>query len=83
MELKTLCFSNVTLWVGSVSLCGGASQRIPFSVLVRNPHKELGREISHETGSGREKKGPGEGPKDTVRRREQKGPVDRTDQSGR
>ena len=36
----------------------GASQRIPLSVLARNPHKGLAREISHETRRGRGKEGP-------------------------
>ena len=38
----------MTLWVASISLCVGASQRIPLSVLARNPHKGLVHEISHE-----------------------------------
>ena len=36
----------------------GASQRIPLSVLARNPHNGLAREISHGTGRGRGKEGP-------------------------
>ena len=43
------------LWVW-VSAC----QKIPSSVLSRNPHKGLAREISHETGRGRGKEGPKE-----------------------
>ena len=42
------------------------SQKIPLSVLARNPHKELVCEISHETGRGRGK----EGPRSDNRRRE-------------
>ena len=34
-----------------------ANQKISLSVLARNPHKGLSREISHETGRGREKEG--------------------------
>ena len=48
----------------------GASQRIPLSVLARNPHKGIAREIFHESGRGRGK----EGPRDSVSWREQKGP---------
>ena len=66
----------ILVWV-----CVGASQRIPFSVLVRNPHKGLAGEISHETGRMREGRSE-RGQKDTVSRREQKRPVDRTGQSG-
>ena len=47
----------VTLWVVSVSVGVGASQRIPFSVLAQNPHKGLAREISPETGRRRGKGG--------------------------
>ena len=43
----------VTPWVASVSVCVGASQRIPLSVLARNLHKGPLRE----TGSGRGKEG--------------------------
>ena len=50
----------------------GASQRIPLSILAQNPHKELEREISHETGRRRGK----EGPRTEGESRE----VDRTDQ---
>ena len=56
----------------------GASQRIPLSVLARNPLKGLVLEISPKTGSERGK----EGPKETVNRREQQRPVIRTGQSG-
>ena len=52
--LRLMCY--VTLWVTSLSLFVGASQRIPLSVLVRNPHKGLAREISHETGRMREER---------------------------
>ena len=48
------CHYSVTLWVASVSVCMGASQRTPLSVLARNLHKGLAREISHETGRTRE-----------------------------
>ena len=50
----------VTRWLAFVSMVVGvgSSQRIPLSVLTRNPHKGLAREISHETGRGREKEGP-------------------------
>ena len=40
-----------------VSVGVGTIQRIPLSVLARNPHKGLAREISHETGRGRGKEG--------------------------
>ena len=40
----------MTRWVAFVSVGVGASQRIPLSVLTRNPHIGLAREISHETG---------------------------------
>ena len=43
----------MTLWVATVSVCVRASQRIHLSVLARNPHKGLAREISHETGRTR------------------------------
>ena len=42
-------------------LCVFSSQRIPLSVLARNPHKGFVREISHETGSEGGKEGPREG----------------------
>ena len=41
-------------------VCGGASQTIPLSVLVRQPHRGPEREISHEIGSEREKEDPRE-----------------------
>ena len=49
----------VTRWVAFVSACVGVgdSHRIPLSVLARNPHKELAREIFHETGRRRGKEG--------------------------
>ena len=50
----------MTPWVASVSACVGTNQRIPVSVLARNPHKWPMFEIFHETGSGRGKKGPRE-----------------------
>ena len=43
----------MTRWVAFVSMGVGASQRIPFSFLARNPYKGLAHEISHETGRGR------------------------------
>ena len=52
--------TSVTLWVVSVSVCVGASQRISLSFLARNPHKGPAREIFHETGSGRWKVAPRE-----------------------
>ena len=50
----------VTRWVAfvSVDVGVGASQRIPLSVLARNPHKRLAREISHKTGRRRGKEYP-------------------------
>ena len=36
----------------------GATQRIPLSVLARNPHQGLAHEIFHETGRRRVKEGP-------------------------
>ena len=50
----TRCWAFV-LWV-----CVSACQTIPLSVLARNPHKELVRKISHETGRRRGKGGPRE-----------------------
>ena len=47
-----------TMWVNSflwVWVWVNASQRIPLSVLVRNQHKGLAHEISHETGRRRGK----------------------------
>ena len=49
---------SVTRWVAFVSVGVGASQRIPLSVLARNPHKDLSRKISHEIGRERGKEGP-------------------------
>ena len=43
-ELSTLV---VTRWVAFISVGVNASWRIPLSVLVRNLHKGLAREISH------------------------------------
>ena len=50
----------VTRWEAFVSVGVGvvASQRIPLSVLVRNPHKGLALEISDETGRGWGMEGP-------------------------
>ena len=48
----------MTRWVAFVSVGLGASKRIPLSVLARNPHRGLAREISHETGRERWKEGP-------------------------
>ena len=39
-------------WAFVELMCVGASQRIPLSVLARNPHKWPAHEISHETRSG-------------------------------
>ena len=50
-------YIGVTRWVVSVSLCVGASQRIPLSVLVRNALKGPERETSCETASARGKEG--------------------------
>ena len=36
----------------------GTCQKMPLSVLARNPHKRFVREISYETGRGRGKEGP-------------------------
>ena len=44
--------------IGIRSVSVGASPRILLSVLARNPHKGLGREISLETGRGQGKEGP-------------------------
>ena len=52
-----------------------ASQRIPLSVLARNPHKGLARKISHET-ARRGKEGTR-----TEERRRQNREVDGTEQS--
>ena len=49
---------TVTRWVSFVSVGVGANQRIPLSVLARNPHKGLAHETSHGTGRGRGKEGP-------------------------
>ena len=67
----------MTRWVTfvSVGVGVGASQRIPLSVLARNPHKGLAREISLETGKGRMKEGP------RVKRSEQNRPVGRREQT--
>ena len=46
--------------LGILCACAGASQTIHLSVLARNPHKGLVREISHETGRERGKEGPRE-----------------------
>ena len=64
------------LGIRCVGVSVGASQRIPLSVLRRNPHKGLAREISHETGRGRWKEGPR-----VEQRRGQDREVERTDQS--
>ena len=50
---------HVTRWVVfvSVGVGVGACQRIPLSVLARNPHKGLAREISLGTGRGGRKEG--------------------------
>ena len=48
------------MWAFIVLVWVSARQKIPLSVLGRNPHKELAREIFHETGRGRGKEGPWE-----------------------
>ena len=59
----------MTLWVASVSVGVGASQRISFFLLARNPH---------ETRSGRGKEGPRDSGQDrTVSKREQNRSVGR------
>ena len=56
------------IWcIRCVGVCVGASQRIPLSVLARNPHKGPVRE----TRSGRGNEGP-RGARKTFSRREQK-----------
>ena len=62
-----------------------ASQKIPLSVLTRNQHNGLAREISNETGRERRKEGPREKRSGQDREMdrigqstEQKKPVDRT-----
>ena len=52
-----------------------ASQKIPLSVLARNAHKGLAREISRETEGGREKECPRAEEKESVNRSGQKIPV--------
>ena len=65
-----------TMWALVVWVWVSASQKIPLSVLARNPDKRLARDISHETGRGRGKEGPR-----AEQRRKQNREVDRTDQS--
>ena len=72
--LKKIRF--MTRWMAFVSVGVGATQRILLSVLARNPHKGLAREISHETGRERGKQGPR-----AVERRRQNRAVDRREQS--
>ena len=48
----------MTQWVAFVSVGVGASQRIPLSVLARNPHIGIAREISNEIRRGRGKECP-------------------------
>ena len=62
-------------WHSFLLVWVSACQKIPLSVLMRNPHKGLAREISHETGRGRGKESP------RVKRRRQNREVDWTDQS--
>ena len=68
----TIELSVVTQWVAFVSVGVGASQKIPSSVLARNPHRGLMREISHETGRERGKEGP---ENRAVKRSEQNGAI--------
>ena len=56
LSFKFISISSVILWVATVSVGVGASQRIPLSVLARNRHKGPVREISHETGSSQGRK---------------------------
>ena len=71
----------MTRWVAFVSVGVGASQCILLSVLARNPHKVLAREISHDTGRRRGKEGPRDCWQDrTASKRDQKRAVDRTGQ---
>ena len=82
--------SNDVSGIFSVNMCDmmlgircigvGASQRIPLSVLVQNPHKGLAQEISHETGRGLGKEGPRAEEKEEVKRRRQNREVDRIEQ---
>ena len=59
VNLKSLvCPTIETRWMAFVSVGVGASQTIPLSVLQRNQHKGLAREISHETGRTREGRSP-------------------------
>ena len=53
-SVSTQFTSIVTRWVAFVSVCVGVGQRIPLSVLARNPHKGPEGEISRKTGNGRE-----------------------------
>ena len=58
-----------------------ASKKISLSVLARNPHKGLAREISHETGRGRVKESPrAEQRKRAEQRSQQNRAVDRREQ---
>ena len=74
----------MTLWVTSVFVCRGASQRIPLSVLVRKPDKGVAMrpEGGGKEGPRDQSAGESSQEKDTVSRKEQKGPVDSTGQSG-
>ena len=58
----------MTRRVAFISVGVGASQRIPLSVLARNPYKGFAREISHESEEDEGRKVP---EKDTVSRRGQ------------
>ena len=64
---------DTMLGIRCVGVGVGANQRIPLSVLVRNPYKRLAREISHETGRRRGKEGP------RVKRRSQSAERGRTE----
>ena len=52
-----VCLGNCDT-MGGIRFCGyGFQSEDPLSVLARNPHKGLAREIFHETGRGRGKEG--------------------------
>ena len=73
-----MVYQTVTRWAAFVSVGVGASQRIPLSVLARNLHKRLAREISHRK---KTRKGRSLGEqKKAVNRREQNRPVGRREQ---
>ena len=59
----------MTLWVGTISVCGGTIQRIPLSVLVGNSHK--GHEEGGKEGTRRQSAWEVSQEKGAVSRREQ------------